>query len=195
MLFRSDEGVNQILDKLVELNIDKNTIVWFLSDNGAAKENGSGSKNTRGAKGSMYEGGHRVPALVWAPSRIKAGSVSDQTMMTFDITVSSIQSAGVAVPANHKLDGVDIHPTLFNNKKINDRTLIWENGKGSGALRKGSWKLVVNKKNQELYNLKDDHKETNNLAKSMPELMTELRKEFDTILSETKENAPYSHIK
>ncbi|MDD7984855.1 sulfatase-like hydrolase/transferase [Lentisphaera marina] len=189
-----DEGVNQILDKLVELDIDKNTIVWFLSDNGAAGGNGSKSENTRGAKGSMYEGGHRVPALVWAPGRIKPGSVSEQTMMTFDITVSSIKAAGVAIPANHKLDGVDVHPTVFSNKKLNARTLIWENGKGSGALRKGPWKLIVNKKGQELYNLAEDHKETKNLAKSMPELVRELHKEYIAIFQETKKNAPYSML-
>ena len=190
-----DEGVNRILDKLVELKIDKKTIVWFLSDNGAAGGNGSKSENTRGAKGSMYEGGHRVPALVWAPGRVKAGTISDQTMMTFDITASSIKAAGVAIPANHKLDGVDIHPTVFNDKKLNDRTLIWENGKGNGALRKGPWKLVVNKKKQELYNLSDDHKETKNLAQSMPELIKELSEEYQTILNEVSKNAPYSSIK
>ena len=70
-------------------------------------------------------------------SCVKEGSVCDQTMMTFDITVSSIKVAGIAVPAQHKLDGEDIYPVLFENKKLKHRTLIWENGQGIGALRKG----------------------------------------------------------
>ncbi|WDE99256.1 sulfatase-like hydrolase/transferase [Lentisphaera profundi] len=187
-----DEGVNRILDKLIELKIEKNTIVWFLSDNGAAKGNFSHSENTRGAKGSMYEGGHRVPALVWAPGRIKAGTISDQTLMTYDIMASTIIAAQVQLPNGHQLDGINIHPSLFNNKKLEKRTLLWENGKGSGALRKDNYKLVVNKKSRELYDLKTDSKETTNLAKESPEITQEMYKEYLTILTEIKKDAPYS---
>ena len=73
----------------------------------------------------MYEGGHRVPAIVWAPSRVKPGSISNQTMMTFDIMVSSINLAGAIIPKKHKMDGVNIYPAIFNNKRLDDRTVIW----------------------------------------------------------------------
>lgn len=78
-----DEGVGLIRSKLEELGIAENTIIWFFSDNGAARANATNSELTRAQKGSFYEGGHRVPAVVWGPGRISPGSVSDELMLSF----------------------------------------------------------------------------------------------------------------
>ena len=187
-----DEGLGRIRAKLDELNIADNTMIWFLSDNGAAKENKTASDLTRGAKASFYEGGHRVPAVVSWPTKIKAGSVSDQLMLTFDIMPTSMNLAGVAVPESVKLDGRDLGGAIFDFKELPAIQPFWNMG-DKGALRDGSWKLVVGKKEDSLYNLVEDSRETKDVSGENPERVMVMRKTYDEKLADALADSPFKN--
>ena len=170
-----DEGIGKVIEALSELNLDEKTIVFFFSDNGGTRLANNGE--LRANKGSVYEGGHRVSALVWSPKLIKAGRISNQQIMTMDILPTVADLIG-AVP-DEDIDGISFKNHLLNGEKIEDRSLFWEYNSNL-AMRKGKWKLVIGRKNKipELYNLKKDLGETLDLAEENPwlvkEMMTEL---------------------
>jgi len=181
-----DEGVGMIRKKVEELGIADNTMIWFISDNGADPHNYTKSAQTRNSKGSFYEGGHRVPAILWAPDKVKAGSVSDELMLTFDLMPTTLQLAGVETPDGFTFDGADLAPVLFSNEALPERTILW-NRRTRGALRRGDYKLVVHSKNgaDELFD---------NIAKQNAEKVTELRDAYNALVSETREDSPYKEI-
>ena len=189
-----DEGVGLIRQKLDELEIADNTIIWFMSDNGGTKKNHTMSPLTRGSKSMFYEGGIRVPGIVWAPGRVKAGSESDEVILTFDIMPTSMEVSGITAPDKLKLDGRDVTPAIFENKELEPVTHFWSMkvaGRDGGALRKGFWKLVVNKKNNEIFNLESDPQETTDLSLELPEKVKEMRAVYDRMLKETSADSPY----
>ena len=177
-----DEGVGQLRETLIELGIDKNTLVLFFSDNGASGDFPSGSPGLRGGKGTVYEGGHKVPAIAWWPGKIKAGSESSELLISIDVMPTLLQLAGAPLP-ERELDGVDISPVILNNKKLETRPLFWasmgNNGSRSEAMRDGKWKLVVQHPKArpgtfengkvELYDLEKDPKEANDISSVHPE--------------------------
>jgi arylsulfatase A-like enzyme len=177
-----DEGVGQIREALVRLGLDRQTLVLFFSDNGASADFPSGSPQLRGGKGTVYEGGHKVPFIAWWPGRISAGTVNDTPAITLDIMPTLIALAGAEIPREHVLDGVDLSAALRENKRLPDRPLYWaslgNNGARSEALRDGPWKLVVqhprakpgsfDNESVELYRLDQDPGEEKNLAPSEP---------------------------
>ncbi len=193
-----DEGVGQIRRTLEELGIAESTLVLFFSDNGPSRDFPSGSPALRGGKGSVYEGGHKVPCIAWWPGRIAAGTESDVPGITLDVMPTLLGLAGsgdksVASPAERPLDGVDLSPVLFGTGKVLERPLFWasmgNNGSRAEAMRKGPWKLVVNhpkakpgsfeNEQVELYRLDRDPGEKKDLAKTeagkAAELLTQLK--------------------
>ncbi len=158
MVSSVDDGVGKLLNKLEELKIHENTMVFFLSDNGGPyKTNGSINDPLREGKGSLYEGGIRVPfALRW-PAKLKAGQVYDQPVISLDIFAVASNYAD-AKPKN-PLDGVNIIPYLTGEKGGNPHNqLFWRKfDSNSFAVREGNMKLVsMNGGGEELYNLNDD---------------------------------------
>lgn len=144
-----DEGVGQIREKLVILGLDRRTLVLFFSDNGAAAYDfPSGSRELRGNKGSVFEGGHKVPFIAWWPGSVDAGSESDALGITLDIMPTLLSLAGVEPPVDRPLDGVDLSPVLFRHQPLHERPLYWASlsngGNRAEAMRDGPWKLVVN---------------------------------------------------
>jgi arylsulfatase A-like enzyme len=160
-----DESVGAILDTLQEEQIARRTLVLFFSDNGGAKH----CKNAplRGGKGSLWEGGHRVPAIAWWPGRIPPGTVSHEICISLDVMPTLLDIAGLPGPEGRKLDGVSLLPVLKGGS-LGPRQLFW-NGH---AMREGPWKLVTRAKGLRgkpgLYNLAQDIGERNNLAASEP---------------------------
>ena len=171
-----DEGIGKVIETLSELNLDKKTIVFFFSDNGGTKLSNNGE--LRAGKGSVYEGGHRVSALVWAPELIKAGRVSNQQIMTMDIFPTVANLIG-AVP-DQEIDGISFKNHLLNGEKIEDRSLFWEYN-NNFAMRKGKWKIVIGRKNKipELFNLEKDLGETLDIAEQNPRLVKEMMTELE----------------
>lgn len=180
MIERLDEGVGRILKTLKEQGIDEQTLVFFTSDNGGYLHYNKGvwpevSSNGpfRGQKGQLYEGGHRVPAIARWPGKIKGGTVTSVTAMTFDILPTVLDLLNVTPPgiaSPHALDGVSILPLLLENQPPPPRVLCWRTP-GQKAVREGNWKLVTTRAGNapELFDLDSDPAEASNLAARYPE--------------------------
>ncbi len=189
MIEELDREIGRVMNALKEEGLDKNTLLFFTSDNGGYLNYNDdiwpevGSNGIlKGQKAQVYEGGHRVPAIGWWPGRIPALSVSHETVMTFDLLPTFLDILGIEIPgqtSENSIDGVSIMPLLLENKKIEPRLLFWRMT-NQKAVRYGEWKLVVPDldKQPELYNLKNDIGETNNLASENPEMVLRLLSEF-----------------
>ncbi|MHC4483110.1 MAG: sulfatase-like hydrolase/transferase [Planctomycetota bacterium] len=177
-----DAGVGRIVKKLNELGLERNTLVFFTSDNGAYRWVGS-NLPCRGQKSDLWEGGHRVPAVAYWPGKIKPGTVTRETILTMDLFPTMVAMADAKLPSGLKLDGVNILPVLLEGKSLPHRTLFWRT-KREGAVRKGPWKLLMGAKKERqygfvgLYNLDSDIGEKNNLVEEKPQLLNMLKAEF-----------------
>jgi arylsulfatase A len=178
-----DQSVGLIVATLKRLELDRRTLVVFTSDNGGYLTYApnfreiSSNGPWRAQKGSIYEGGHRVPAIFHWPGRI-AADVTDQTAISIDMlpTIAAITKADTGGLA---LDGVDLGPLLFRGEPLPRRTLFWRKGTQK-AVRRGPWKLAVEQRNRvELYNLHHDMGERNDVADDKPELVKELGLAWD----------------
>lgn len=140
MMTEMDRGILQLLDTLDELKLAEDTLVMFFSDNGAT---GPGSCGPLfGMKGTLWEGGHRVPFVAQWKNRIPAGSVSHQLACTMDILPTMLDVVeGVAAP-DRPLDGISLLPYLVG-QPAEPRTMYWKYGDAL-SMRDGSLKLVVN---------------------------------------------------
>lgn len=186
-----DEGVGRIRSTIEDLGLAKDTIIWFISDNGGTWNNGTTSINTRSGKGSFYEGGHRVPGIVWAPRRIQPNTRSDELIMGMDIMPTSLTMADIPAPGGHPFDGIDVSATLLNGTGLAERTLIWgREDIDRGAIRKGDWKLVAD----QLYDLKNDPREAINLTGQFPEKVAALQEERLAIYEEALSSSPYETV-
>ena len=186
MIESLDAGVGSIVDTVKALGMEKRTLVFFTSDNGGILTYRGGHTNIssngpwRGAKGSLYEGGHRVPGLAWWPGRIPAGVVTQATAMTMDLMPTFLELAGMAAPAPGGLrgwDGVSLVPMLEARGSPAPRDLFWRlTNTGAKAVRSGPWKLMVPPDGPvELYNLEADPGETRNVASTEPQRVRALR--------------------
>lgn len=138
-----DYSVGQILAWLVTLGIDKNTFVFFTSDNGAALTSGPLQSGSNGpflcGKETTFEGGMREPAIAWWPGRIPAGTVSSQVGTVMDLFTTSLALAGLVAPDDRVIDGLDLSPALFNNS-LTDRAVFYYRGNQMMAVRVGIYK-------------------------------------------------------
>lgn len=171
-----DDGIGKIVDTVKRLDLEHKTFIFFCSDNGATKNGSNGI--LAGFKGSLWEGGHRVPAIAYWSGRIKPGTVTNQTVLGMDVFPTMASIAGAKLPSELNLDGVDLLGMLTKGRKLPDRTLFWRYRKQK-AVRKGPWKLLVQGKEASLYNLDDDLGEKKNLAGSKPEMVNMLQAELD----------------
>ncbi len=158
MMKAMDKGIGEIRAKVKQLGLAENTLIFFFSDNGP--RNGGSAGPLRGRKGSVYEGGHREPAVAWWPGRIKPGTVSKDLSISIDLMPTMLELAGASVPAGHKLDGISLAAHMLKGKPLGRRKLFWR----GEAMRDGHWKLVKAGKTSELYDLKADLGEMTNVA-------------------------------
>ena len=179
MMTEMDRGVGAIATALKDAGIADRTLVLFFSDNGANRNGRNGP--LRGFKGSVWEGGHRVPAIAWWPGTISPGRKTSTLATTLDVMPTLIELAGGRLPDGHRLDGVSLVNVLTGNemnvRKPGRRTLFWAFGQRA-AVRRGDWKLVIGHLPAEgvgLYNLKGDLGERTNLAASEPERVKALQ--------------------
>ncbi len=172
-----DESVGKVIEALRGNHLESNTLVIFCSDNGPAGPRGFAANGLlQGKKGSMFEGGHRVPFIASWPGVIPAGKTNDQTMMTMDFLPTFAKLAGAIVPDGHSLDGIDVMPLLQDGMKKSDRVLHWKHAE-AWAVRKGAWKLIGQGANaQTLVNLDKDLSEKDNLIHKNTEVADELIK-------------------
>jgi arylsulfatase A-like enzyme len=192
MIGSMDQSVGTVCAKLDELKLSDNTVVFFFSDNGGYA-NATSMIPLRGSKGMLYEGGIRVPMIARWPGRIKAGTTCDVPVIGIDFYPTFLEIAGANKPARHVLDGKSIVPLLKDFGSFKCEAIFWHfpaylepyNKKQepwrttpAGAIRQGDWKLIefFEDGNIELYNLKEDISEKNDLAKTKPEKAKELHR-------------------
>uniref|UniRef100_A0A1A8RQD1 N-acetylgalactosamine-6-sulfatase n=4 Tax=Nothobranchius TaxID=28779 RepID=A0A1A8RQD1_9TELE len=140
-----DYSVGQLLSLLQKLGIDKNTFVFFTSDNGAALISAPHQGGSNGpflcGKETTFEGGMREPAIAWWPGHIKEGAVSLQVATVMDLFTTSLALAGISAPADRILDGLDLTPVLLNSsKELENRPVFYYRGNELMAVRIGQYK-------------------------------------------------------
>jgi len=172
MIERLDQGVGDVLDSLSDHGFGQNTIVVFASDHGAKQP----GLNTpfRDFKGTLFEGGIRVPLIIRWPGKIEPGTVSQQVGSLMDLTKSFLAAAGAEAP-RQKLDGDDLIAHVVDGKPDYPRTLYWRSRRGNRtwwAIRDGDWKYV--RRNDDgnvdewFFNLKSDPGESHNILETDP---------------------------
>jgi len=186
-----DEGIGKVMKVLKELNLAENTVVIFCSDNGPNKNGNNGGLH--GNKASVWEGGHRVPAMAWWPGTIKPGQLNHETVMTMDVFPTMLSMAGGKKRTD--LDGVDLSKGLLKNKRLPKRDLFWRHFNNAGtkqlaAVRSGNWKLIrLNETDSpQLYNLKDDLAENHDLAAEYPRLARKMVRKLKNWEQKTTKN-------
>ena len=165
-----DDAIGAALAALRETGQAERTLVFFFSDNGGpVGTNGSDNTPLRGAKGTLYEGGVRVPFVVAWPGRIPGGRTDDRPVSSLDVFATSLALAGGAMPTDKKYDSVNLLPYLTGeNSGVPHERLFWRNGE-QRAVREGNLKLVrLPGKAAELYDLAHDQAEKTNLAAERP---------------------------
>jgi arylsulfatase A-like enzyme len=190
-----DAEVGRLIDTLRELNLAENTYVIFTSDNGPwlpFKHHGGSAGPLRDGKMSTFEGGQRVPCIMWAPGRIPAGTETDALASTIDLLPTIAALTGTPLPAGRGIDGVDISALLTGDAKTVREDFLYYTPNGELAgIRQGDWKLLVraqsgkNDAGMMLFNLATDLGEQHNLAGENPELVGKMQRrmlEIDTAI-------------
>ncbi|MCF7817344.1 MAG: sulfatase [Kiritimatiellales bacterium] len=183
MISAMDDAVGRVMAKVKELGMENNTLVYFISDNGApGGDTRNGNVPLRGFKHTTWEGGMRVPFMMQWPGKLPAGVVSDTPVIQLDVLPTSVVAAGGKTEPAWALDGTDLMPFLTGTVKgLPHKTFYWRID-GMWAVRDGDWKLVHGKAGSEppeLFNLANDIGETNDLAAVQPEKMQELKTLWD----------------
>jgi arylsulfatase A-like enzyme len=180
MVEAMDLAVGKVLAKLEALNLTKNTIVIFTSDNGGlSTSEGWPTSNLplRGGKGWMYDGGIRVPLLIRWPGVTKVGASIDTPVISMDFFPTLIQATGKTQTTLPHADGVNLLP-LLKGEKLPERSLYWhyphygnQGGAPAAAVRKGAWKLIhwFEDDRKELFDVRNDIGETKDLGAEHPE--------------------------
>ncbi|NNL02393.1 MAG: sulfatase-like hydrolase/transferase, partial [Eudoraea sp.] len=203
-----DDAVGKVLNKLEENGILENTIVIFTSDNGGLRGNYENNRKKvtsnlplRSGKGDVYEGGVRVPFIVHWPNNILEGQVDNTPITSADIFPTILGLTGVKIndQSAENIDGIDFAPLLTSGDDIHRDAIYWhyphyhlEGAKPYSAIRKGDWKLIeiFENKELELYNLKEDIGEKNNLRLRYPEKVVELQNDLNTWRQDVKAQLP-----
>ena len=178
-LSTTDERIGQLLKKVDDLGLTKDTIVIFQSDHGASKEvrahGGGGSSGPyRGAKFSLYEGGLRIPAIISWPGHLPENQVRNQMATGCDWYPTILELCKLPAAA-HKIDGKSLIPIIESaDVPSAHKSFNWKSGK-SWAAREENWKLIVTGQETELYDIPNDPGEAKNLAGEYPEIVNHLK--------------------
>lgn len=203
MLESLDLAVGKVRQKLDELNLSDRTVIVFTSDNGGRLTQGTTSNQPlRAGKGGCYEGGTRVPMIVYWPGVTKKGTVSETPVITMDLYPTLLEIAGLKKEAKKGVDGLSLVSLLRSGKKLKRDELFWHyphyqhyqlgGTTPYGAIRQGDFKLIefYDDKGVELYNLKDDLSEKRNLAADEPKKVAQLRKRLQAWRKEVAAQMP-----
>ncbi len=192
MITRQDADIGKLMKLLKDLKLDEKTIVFFCSDNGAPGGSGtlqhfSSNGPLRGTKGQLYEGGIRVPMIARWPGKVQPGTISDQVWAMWDFLPTALEIAGKEPPKG--IDGISMLPTLLGKPQEQHEFMYWEfnQAKLVQAVRMGDWKALRQKgKNTELYDLKSDIGEKNDVAAQHPDVVARIEDYLKTARTEAK---------
>ena len=182
MLEHADRGIGRILDALDRLQLTGNTLVIFTSDNGGEWLSRNAPLFHR--KGTLWEGGIRVPLLMRWPGKLEPGTTSTQVGMTMDLTASILAAAGARLPESYRPEGIDLVAPVQKGATV-ERTLFWRlppTPAAAGAppttqraARRGHWKYVDDRGQHFLFDVRSDPGERHDLARQHPDIVRELR--------------------
>ncbi|UCD28817.1 MAG: sulfatase [Planctomycetota bacterium] len=202
-----DWSTGKILDTLRELELDKNTLVIFTSDNGpwlTQKQDGGSAGLLRDGKRTTFEGGMRVPTIAWWPGKIKAGATSHALASTMDIFTTCLTLAGIKLPADRIIDGKNLTPVLLGTGPCERKVLFYYRGTKLMAVRKGSWKAhlitqggltrdadpAIVHDPPLLYRLEHDPSEKYDVSKNHPDVIADILKEVERHRAKLKPGKP-----
>ncbi len=175
ILERADQGVGQILAALERRGLTRDTLVIFTNDNGGEWLSRNAPLFHR--KQTLWEGGIRVPAILKWPGRIPAGQVSGQVGIVMDLTATILAATGSPVPAEARLEGIDLLPLLQRGQARAERTLFFRYTlptRRQRAVRQGDWKLMIDGPNTMLFNVAADAGERSDLASQRQDVVRRL---------------------
>ena len=200
MITSMDDEIGKVVAALERKKMRDNTLIVFISDNGGTRSamlsgDADVSKLTlpadngpyRGGKGMLYEGGTRVAALANWPGRIKAG-INNEVMHVVDMFPTLASLAGASPSKDKPLDGLDMWPTLSDGKPSPRQEVVYNVEPFRAAVRQGDWKLIWRTplpSALELYDIKQDAYEKNNVAGSQPEIVARLQRRIEELARES----------
>jgi arylsulfatase A-like enzyme len=168
-----------LLNELRHLGLEKNTLIVFTSDNGSRNDTGVSSGPLRGKKGTTWEGGMRVPCIMYWPGTIPANTICDEVVSSIDFLPTFSHLAGANIPEDRMIDGHNISSLMFGEPGAVSphEAFFYYRMNHLEAVRVGAWKLHFRKNQdvvQELYNLQQDIGETTNVYQDHPEIVREI---------------------
>lgn len=170
-----DEAIGEIMDTVEKAGQKDNTIFVFMSDNGGSGNGGNAP--LKGSKGTMWEGGLRVPLIVRWPKKLPAGQVTDEFLTSLELMPTLLTATGAKAPEGVKLDGFDMLPILRGEAKSTRQEMFWQR-RGDKAVRFQNWKWLESAKGRGLYDLSTDLGEKTDLAKEKPEIAKMMAEKF-----------------
>ncbi len=171
-----DASIGRILDRIERHGLRDNTIVIFVSDNGAG--GGGDSGPLRGRKGRMFEGGVRVPFLIRWPGQIEPGTVCDAFVSALEVFPTLVQAAGSGPPEGIELDGFDMLPVIQGRRETQRESMFWER-QGEYGARVGKWKLVSSRRGSGLFDLSEDIGESKDLSEKLPDVRMRVQGRYE----------------
>lgn len=175
MMKSLDDAVGNIMKAIDKTHLAAETIVIFTNDNGGEKfsDNGGLAK----AKGTLWEGGIRVPAFVRWPGKIKSGGLTGQLAITMDWTTTILSVAGARIPVDFPLDGINLMPVMQEEQKMIERAFYWRTFQRNKqkAIRMGDWKYLQDGDGEHLFNLLSDPGEKTDLKANEPIIFNRLK--------------------
>jgi arylsulfatase A len=189
-----DTEVGRLVQTVRDLGLADNTYIIFTSDNGPwikFANHGGSALPLRDGKSTTFEGGQRVPCIMWAPGRIPADSSSDALVSTIDLLPSLAKLADSKLPENgNRIDGLDVSSTFTGDAPSpRDEFIYYAAQGGLDGIRQGDWKLLVRKPEPLLFNLREDISEKNDLASANPEKVAALKTRMEELDAEITANA------
>ncbi len=184
---RMDEAIGRVLAAIEAKGQTQDTLVLFLSDNGGSGN--GGNSPLRGAKGTMWEGGLRVPLIVRWPAKVPAGRTTDAFLTSLEFWPTIAAATGASPPNADSRDGFDMLPVLRGEAESPRKAMFWQR-RNDKAARVGSWKWVESEKGGGLFDLSKDIAEARDLSTARPEKLAELKNAWMKWRSEMDASAP-----
>jgi arylsulfatase A-like enzyme len=181
MIAAMDDGIGRIRGKLQAAGIDKNTLIFFIGDNGAPLKagawNGSLNLPLAGEKGMLTDGGIRTPFLAAWPGKIKAGQTFEAPVINLDVAATATAVAGL--PQDAKLDGVNLMPCMLGEQKSDPHDALFWRWRSQAAVRADHWKyILLGKDERYLFDLDSPEGETRNRLADFPDIAADLDKKL-----------------
>ncbi len=198
MIESVDRAVGRMLSTLDELGLAGRTVVIFTSDNGGLQDYATDNAPLRAGKGYPYEGGIRVPLIVRWPGVVESGRVCDVPVTSVDHFPTLAELAGARLVSKRVIDGESLVPVLKETGSLGREAIFWHFPHYRGEvvpysiIRKGDWKLIKRYEGRifELFNLKEDLSEKNDLSEKRPDKVKELDTELSAWLTDTQAKLP-----